>query len=616
MFSRRSPHHLTQRPETILAPPPSTPWVEAVTKDDRFTRGMDDDQRACWEKVVLQGKSMFITGGAGVGKSLLVQRISAALRVKHSHATSGDQHADPELGVVRAPVTATSGTAAVAIGGVTLHSWAGVGLAQAEAPEILRRMTKRCRRNWMESRSLIVDEISMMSLRVFELLDQLGRFIRGRHQLPFGGLQLVAVGDFFQLPPVPDDIDREMAGGPPRFGPASSAFAARQRVKVTDERSTDADTVSAYFSCGPLPTPQPTGGGETVDLTVDEGTSADERRAFLDMRATLSHTQGLYEYAPGGAPSLFCFSSRSWIRAFSPSLGTVTVLTRVYRQDGDGVFSALLNRMRRGRMTAEDVAMLRARADASPAFDDEMAQLGIRPTSLFPRRDEVDRANHAGLADLPGAPVVFTMQCGMSSGDRHHLDGARRMIIDSGLAPEHVHLKLGAQVMLTCNANGDLGLYNGSRGVVVGFETDSSKLTSLMAKPDADADAEADVETTATSTREPLPVVRFCNGRTLIVERQRRRVKNAQDGWKGYFTQVPLELAFASTIHKAQGASLDCARVDLKRLFAEHQGYVALSRLRSLKGLSLTGFAADRIRVNPRVAVYYDGLERVLSGSC
>ncbi|CAE6523538.1 unnamed protein product [Rhizoctonia solani] len=145
--------------------------------------------------LVLQGKSVFFTGSAGTGKSVLLRKIIQTLREKR---TSGVH------------VTASTGIAAANIQGETLHAFAGVGLGNQQR-EVLIARAKKSRGvapRWRGARILIIDEISMVAARWFDDLEAISRSVRD-NEAPFGGLQLVICGDFFQLPPVPNYHEAE-----------------------------------------------------------------------------------------------------------------------------------------------------------------------------------------------------------------------------------------------------------------------------------------------------------------------------------------------------------------------------------------------------------------------
>lgn len=129
----------------------------------------------------------------GTGKSVLMREIIANLRKKHAR--------EPD----RVAVTASTGLAACNVGGVTLHSFGGIGLGKESVPELVRKIKRnpKAKNRWMRTKILVVDEISMVDGDLFDKLEAIARNIRNNGR-PFGGIQLVITGDFFQLPPVPD----------------------------------------------------------------------------------------------------------------------------------------------------------------------------------------------------------------------------------------------------------------------------------------------------------------------------------------------------------------------------------------------------------------------------
>ena len=215
----------------------------------------------------------------------------------------------------------------------------------------------------------------------------------------------------------------------------------------------------------------------------------------------------------------------------------------------------------RRRCSDASAAVLRARWRAPLAL--LASSSGIVATKLCTHRADVERENAEALATLPGAPVVFrvvdTVHAGHSSGAAG--GGARNFtaMLDAACpAGRELTLKVGAQVILLRTTDHAAGLFNGARGVI----------TSFMG---------------AAQT----PMVRFTTGAEVGV---RPVPWSVESGGRVAATrrQLPLDLAWAVSIHPAQGTSLDAVDVDLSKVFEAGQAYVALSRARSLGGLRLS----------------------------
>jgi ATP-dependent DNA helicase PIF1 len=168
--------------------------LKAKTKRKQVARVfLSEEQQHVLDLVVEKKKSVFFTGSAGTGKSVLLREIISSLRKKYAR--------EPD----RIAVTASTGLAACNVGGVTLHSFAGIGLGKEPAAELVKKIKKnqKARHRWMRTKVLVVDEVSMVDGELFDKLESIARQLRNNGR-PFGGIQLVITGDFFQLPPVPD----------------------------------------------------------------------------------------------------------------------------------------------------------------------------------------------------------------------------------------------------------------------------------------------------------------------------------------------------------------------------------------------------------------------------
>ena len=418
------------------------------------------EQRAAIE-AVLNGDSVFITGPGGTGKSYLLE----ALRQEFK-----------KVGRVIA-VTARTWCAALLLGShaKTLHSWAGIGLGKGSVDSVLMNIRKngRHKKNWRNTDCLVIDEVSMLTPQLLGFIDQVGQGVR-RSKEPFGGLQVVFVGDFYQLPPISKE-----------------------------------EGMSFAFQC---------------DLWK-------------------SVVKGVYQ------------------------------LTKIHRQK-DEAFQTILNEARIGDLSDESYTVLESRRAAV------WKGQPIRPTMLFTLNADIDTINSHYAGKLVGEERVYVATTETAPSKTLTADDiayrVQKLDKDAPYVPS-LSLKVGAQVMLLHNMNPELGLVNGSRGVVKGFDTDG------------------------------VPIVKF------IACLENRRVEPAQ--WESdgdvpvVRKQIPLRLAYALTIHKAQGASLDSALVDIGASTFEYgQAYVALSRVRSLEALYVHELDRRAFRVHPAVKEFYRGL--------
>lgn len=264
---------------------------------------------------------------------------------------------------------------------------------------------------------------------------------------------------------------------------------------------------------------------------------------------------------------LFCFQARSW----SACVNLQMELTTVFRQNNKA-FVGMLNEIRNGVCSAETEKALRARVHAVLPVTN-----GIQPTQLYALRNDVDRENRDEMDKLKGRAYGFTATDEGSSPFVNQLK-------DCAAAPA-ILLKEGAQVMLVANVNTDDGLCNGTRGIVVGF---------VPMPEGAGINAEERM----------APRVLWANDMETIVVPYKFTVTVGGREMASR-KQLPLALAWALTIHKSQGSTLDKAVVTVAGIFEDGQAYVALSRLKSLEGLSLTSFDPKVIRAKKAVLEFY-----------
>lgn len=436
-------------------------------------------QQAAFD-AIMEGRSIFLTGPGGTGKSFLIKQVFDKLSTP-GHSVS---------------LTAMTGCAALLLHSKakTLHSWSGIGLGTDVVPLLVGKIKKsrRAKLNWRTD-TLVIDEVSMMTPELFEKLEEIARKLRDDPR-PFGGLQLIMVGDFFQLPPVAK-----------------------------------------------------------------------------------------------GEETKFVFESPLWA-----SMGLTThALTEIVRQKNPE-FQTILNEARTGSLTKASLRVLVKRMGL------DYKSLEIQPSMLFTRRGEVDSINATHLKKLTTEKKTYTATTTFNpitqtrgfSKTSPEVEAAVQALDRVAAYSVELTLAVGAQVMLLTNINPGAGLVNGSRGVVVGFERPPSK------------EAE-DLSGAKTPTKHGdvlFPVVRFKGGKQLIQfhdwELQEFPGVKRQ--------QIPLKLAYAITIHKAQGATLDCALIDVGgRTFEYGQAYTALSRVKDMESLYIHDIAPEAFKAHPKVVAFY-----------
>jgi len=413
--------------------------------------------------ILKTGANVFLTGEPGSGKTHLLNEYIRYLR---------DHSIEPAI-------TASTGIAATHIGGMTVHSWSGIGIKTEldksdlnkikTSQYIVRRITK--------AKVLIIEEISMLTGDTLSMVDTVCREIK-QNSKPFGGIQVIFAGDFFQLPPV-----------------------VRREAK------------------------------ENTQTTILDGSTS----------LTTSH---------------FAFDSPTWTE-LNP---TVCYLTEQHRQE-DGDFLELLSAIRGNVFNNHHLSHIETRRVRSFDFSQDKSLKDI--PKLFSHNADVDRINNQVLASLPGKQNTFIISV-------HGPDPLVAALKKGCLSPEILYLKVGASVMFTKN-NPKGGFVNGTLGVVDGFDKISGN-----------------------------PIVKIRSGRKIAVEAMDWTIEE-NGKVRASISQLPLRLAWAITVHKSQGISLDEAVMDLSQVFEFGQGYVALSRVRRLSGLYILGWNEQTFQVHPEI---------------
>lgn len=442
-----------------------------------------------------QKKNVYITGIAGTGKTHLVKMIK--------------KECDRLQLVLNKPedfvcaLTSTTGVSACSIGGSTIHRWSSIKIGDKPLSVILKNISqnKDKKERWKNTTLLCIDEISMLSDNILNLLNEVGINVRygnaglramrkkGESPKPFGGLQIIASGDFKQLGPI--------AG----------------------------------------------------------------------------------EYA---------FKSSVWYELNF----TTVVLTKPKRYPDLDHFHRLL-RIRDGKQTEEDIKILSTRIDAYAEYlkQEKKGLLidEIRPTKIYSLKRDVSAINLSELAKLEGEEVCYEAtdtivpkvdKSGLFAINPAEINTREYSEYMDTVVDRNVILKVKAQVMLTVNLDIDNGLCNGSRGIV-------TELTDSKIK------------------------VKFLSGDELYFPPHAYEYEDEKVKVVRY--QYPFLLAYALTNFKCQGATLDCAIIDLgTSIFAPGQAYVAISRCRTLKGIYLVNLIPSKFFTHKDVEEYEKSLEKVV----
>lgn len=266
---------------------------------------------------------------------------------------------------------------------------------------------------------------------------------------------------------------------------------------------------------------------------------------------------------------LFCFDATSW----SSCIQKVIDLDFNFRQEEDAIFQQCLSELRYGKLQAKTIDALKKRENV-----ELKNEYGILPTKIYSLNVSVDEENEFQinrLNDLHEGLEFYRYEIDIETTKK--VDMLEDKIKKVCNAPFVLELCVGAQVMLLYNMDIESKLVNGSRGVIIGFENNN-------------------------------PRVRFLSGMVRTISRKTYEV---EDNGKIIVTacQIPLKLAYATTIHKSQGCTIDYAEIDMKGIFEYGQGYTALSRVKSLEGLSIKNFDPSVIKTHPRVIEFYKKIE-------
>ena len=452
------------------------------------------------------GKNVFITGPAGSGKTYVVNQY---IRYLKDH--------DVPIGI-----TASTGIAATHMGGVTIHSWAGIGIKDRLHEHDLHEISEKSnvKKKIEAAKVLFIDEVSMLHHFRLDMVDKVLKHIK-KSDAPFGGIQVVLCGDFFQLPPIS------------RIGEPDSHFI--YRSEAWKKGGFAVCYLSENYRQGNDPS-------LSILNEIRAGKVSDYSKELLKGRYKINIKSQIPNHTPLG----------------TGKKDTNNKDQKEYVVDENGY-------------VVEDES-------EEQSIDISATEILIEPTRLYTHNIDVDTVNETQLGKVSGYETVYEME---TRGKKPLVE----TLMKSCLAPNRLRLKKGARIMCVKN-NFDKGYVNGTLGVVVNCGFGIDPVIRTASTPD------------------------FPDGRLVTIEQAEWTIED--DGKiLAQLSQYPLRLAWAITVHKSQGMSLDAIEVDLSKSFEPGMGYVALSRVRTLAGLTVLGLNEHALKVHPDVLEYDSELRRM-----
>ncbi|CAD6447576.1 6887ceac-6bba-4de0-bb21-b25e1afc4bfb-CDS [Sclerotinia trifoliorum] len=486
-------------------------------------------------EMAMSGDNIFLTGAAGSGKTVTLLQIIAQLKKKLR---------DHKPDIPKVQVAAPTGLAALPLNGRTTYSFAGwkpdsfkISLEKLLHPASIKKRTIEALKRL---KVLILEEISMVESQFIERLNLLLQTVK-QNTKPFGGIQVIFLGDFYQLPPV-KPFEHCMICGVEMVG----VF---DRVCKSDGCKDRPDNIS---------------------------------------------------FKPGDK---WAFNAPVWEQLNFRHVK----LEQIHRQK-DETFKALLNKVRNGvdLSDAEWHDLIRPKKLPFNAF----------PIRLMSKRVDVNSFNNSQLDLIQSEVKVWEAYDDSCQLHPMEFDYLRQHEIDKKLEkyriaiseyhrfPTRLKLKVGAKVVLLHNQEQKSGLVNGSQGTIVGF-VNAENWKVVIQGDHVDWRGE---QMNRFREKNPWrPVVKFADGKTAAIAPvpSESLMGTVKDRYLACRTQIPLLLAWALSIHKSQGMTMEHVEVSRKDIFESGQLYVALSRATKLEGLTVTGYSREQIAMDEDVVDFY-----------
>lgn len=607
-------------PSRAAERPPEPARRMSILSNPAEVASLSPEQRQA-AHLIEAGLNVFVTGPGGTGKSFLIDL------VRKGAAASG----------VSIRVTASTGIAALNVQGETLHRFAALGLAERKSIDQVVMDLRASRRgvedpriaSWLSTDVLIVDEVSMLDAQYLRKLDAAARFARGKYgseavrvnsRKPFGGIQLILTGDLAQLTMHDTTIiaeTEEWAQWVPFTVVLRTVFRQRSdarfldmlhRIRLGRAKQRDINAINDRRAAHP-----------------EEGADAVE---LCPLRRTVARIN---------AERMVTASARV---ASARRFGNMFRVIAMKRKSGGGAAPRRIDDMDEVRRMAQardarGVASLSATRQislrASRGRDETFRSVGTSQCMPDGSASQWSAAAATGIFDMgSGARFADAREESQTVQGLHERVSAVRAcsdiaipkedvilqrlvdtaIVEMNLEPEVV-LCVGATVLVTRNVDQDAGIVNGTLGVVVGFTCDDGDEAAPVAGSDEPAVPFRRREASGS------PVIEVFRDHSLWAIRPHAvRTPAFETTNDRIFLEVeslPLLCAWAITVHRAQGMTLDNLRIHTEGIRRPALLYTSLSRARSLEGVCIVGVVeADMAMANPAAIRYYDAIELLL----
>lgn len=591
-------------------------------------------------KIILEKRNVFLSGPGGTGKSYLAKKLFAELNCentikinKHLHNNS-ENYNEPNNSTINSEILevpneyivkigATTGAASLLIEGRTLHSILGIGLGTESVEYYVNRICKNkvMYSLWTAPKLLLIfDEISMLGGSLFKKLNEIGKKVRRNPSQFMGGIQLLFIGDFYQLPPVKDTFIflescwdeakfymyemnipyrynntaffdmlmriREQCITPEDITIIKKRLINKEQFKkLTNGQRIEMNT--EHLSSEPLTNQNELNQNE---LNQNEfNNSSDSKVCSICLEPMNERNsifiQCMHQYHKKCLRTLIENSNIPENLQRSNSNDNLVNCPDCRNPIGACIVSELINN------------------ENQEIINESLVNFTIIPTILYSCKKDTSMYNQKELDKLQTNSVTYH-----SKDQIYRKDRFGTKIYDSIRDPKKYEtlldqfeknnikkcltLKVGAQVMLKCNMSPDQGLVNGSRGVVTACEPES--ISVLFKNQTEPVKIETHEFSTVTNDNEKNGgFAKIHKKSTLYVCR----------------TQFPLILGWAHTIHSIQGSTLDACVLDIgDSVFEYGQAYVALSRCKDLNSVYLVNFNETKVMAHPDVLKFYNEL--------